>query len=246
MLTRDEKRMLYWASAFAYGAEGLILDQGAFLGGSTMCFAAALRRRGFARPLIHSYDLFRLGPFERETYFAEGEPPGGLTRPLYDANLGGFQDLICVHEGDILLEGWSGHEIEILFVDVAKTARIWDHLVGTFFPSLIPDRSLLVLQDYLFAGSGPWHHVVMEKLAGFFSPIGDTGINSALFEYHGGLSVADISAAAWDRIEPAEKVELMERVIDRADTDEKRAILAGPRAKLTPATPTAEGAPYGL
>src|SRR5262249_14044753 len=116
--------------------------------------------------------------------------------------------------------------------DVAKSPQIWDHLVKTFFPSLIPGRSLLVLQDYLYQGCGPWHHVVMEKLAAFFSPIGDTGLNSALFAYHGGLSEAAIAEAAWDRIDPAGKMELMEQAIDRADTEEKRAILAGPRASL--------------
>ena len=72
----------------------------------------------------------------------------------------------------------------------------------------------------------------MEKLAGHFSIVGDTGVNSMLFEYHGGLSAAIIEEAAWDRIEPTEKIELMERALDRMDAEEKRAILAGPRAML--------------
>jgi hypothetical protein len=168
-----------------------------------MCFAAALRNRGFASTLIHSYDRFRLGPFERERWFAVRErPPGDITRPLYDANLRGFDDLICVHEGDILAEGWPGHAIEILFVDIAKNARVWDHLVTTFFPSLLPSRSLLILQDYLYGETGPWHHVVMEKLSGHFSIISDTGINSVLFQYHGGLSPEIIEAAAWTASSP--------------------------------------------
>lgn len=232
MLTHHEKRMLYWATTNAYEAEGLILDQGAFLGGSAMCFAAALRNRGFSSTLIHSYDRFRLGPFERQAWFPEGGPPGDITRPLYDDNLRGFHDLICVHEGDILFESWQGEPVEILFVDVAKSAQIWDHVVTTFFPSLLPGRSLLILQDYLFDKTGPWHHVVMEKFAGHFSLIGDTGVNSVLFQYHGGLTPAIIEAAAWGRIDPREKVELMEKSIVRMDTEEKRAILAGPSAML--------------
>jgi hypothetical protein len=232
MLSHHEKRMLYWTTTHAYEAEGLILDQGAFLGGSAICFAAALRNRGFSSTLIHSYDRFRLGPFERETWFGEGGPPGDITRPLYDANLRGFHDLICVHEGNILFQGWEGEAIEILFVDVAKTAGIWDHLVKTFFPSLIPSRSLLILQDYLYGESGPWHHVVMEKLSAHFSIIGDTGANSMLFRYHDGLSPGVIEAAAWGCIDPGEKIELMEKAVGRMDTDEKRMILAGPRAML--------------
>lgn len=234
MLGPQEKRMLYWSAANAYEVEGLILDLGAFLGGSALCFAAALRNRGFASPLIHSYDRFRLGPFELERWFSGEGPPGNLTRPLFDANLRGFHDLISVHEGDILCESWRGEAIEILFVDVAKTAQIWDHLVTTFFPSLLPGRSLLILQDYLYGDTGPWHHVVMEKLTGpgHFSIVGDTGVNSVLFEYHGGLSPEVIKAAAWESIDPGEKIELMEKAVGRLDTEEKRAFLAGPSAML--------------
>lgn len=232
MLTPDEKRMLYWTTANAYAVEGLILDLGAFLGGSALCFAAALRNRGFASPLIHSYDRFRLGPYELEHRFPEGGPPGNLTRPLFDANLRGFHDLVTVHEGDITRAGWNGEAIEILFVDIAKTAEIWDHVVATFFPSMLPVRSLLVLQDYLYGDTGPWHHVVMEKLSAHFSIVGDTGVNSVLFQYLGGLSSRVVEAAAWDRIDPGEKLELMEKAVARMDTEEKRAQLAGPSAML--------------
>jgi hypothetical protein len=247
MLTHHEKRMLYWATTYAYEAQGLILDQGAFLGGSAMCFAAALRNRGFSSTLIHSYDRFRLGPFERERWFADGNrPPGDITRPLYDANLRGFHDLICVHEGDILCEDWRGEGVEILFVDIAKSARVWDHVVRTFFPSLLPGRSLLILQDYLYGTCGPWHHVVMEKLAGHFSIVGDTGVNSMIFQYHGGLGPGIIEAAAWDRIDPGEKIELMEKAVGRMDTEEKRTVLAGPsallREELALAQPARDGA----
>ena len=142
MLTHDEKRMLYWAATHAYEVEGLILDQGAFLGGSAMCFAAALRNLGFSSQLIHSYDVFRLGSFEREYWFGPTgrggpRPPGDITRPLYDANLRGFHDLICVHEGDILRESWRGDPIELLFVDIAKSSQIWDHILGHFSQVLL-------------------------------------------------------------------------------------------------------------
>lgn len=244
MLTYWEKRMLYWTALNGYEAHGAILDQGAFLGGSTMCFASALRNRGFASPLIHSYDLFRLGPFELERWFSEGAPPGNITRPLYEANLAGFRDLVEVHEGDLLHVDWRGDPIEILFVDIAKSYLVWDHIVRHFFPSLIAGKSLLILQDYLFGGTGPWHHVVMEKLGDQFEYVSDTNVNSMLFAYTGGLTTEVIEAAMWDRIPFEEKVELMDRAIERADTPEKREILEGPKRNLLDGTHQRMGAAY--
>lgn len=229
MLTYWEKRMLYWLTLHSYEAKGLILDQGAFLGGSTICFASGLRSRGFASPLIHSYDLFRLGPFELEHYFADNPPPGKVTRPLFDANLAGFHDLVEVHEGNLLNRRWPGDAIEILFVDVAKTAQLWDHVLEHFFPSLIPGESLVILQDYLFGRTGPWHQVVMEKLSDHFELVTDTDVNSVLFRYLGGLTGQKIDDAKWQRIPGEERLRLMDRAITRMDTDEKRALLAGPR-----------------
>ncbi|HEX5450576.1 MAG TPA: hypothetical protein VFW85_11025 [Gaiellaceae bacterium] len=232
MLTGREKAMLYWIALRAYEAEGLILDQGCFLGGSTVCFAAGLRSRGLAKPLIHSYDRFVLGDFEREHYFADGAPPDDRFRPLYDENLAGYRDLVTVHEGDMLAQTWPGDPIEILFVDIAKTSAVWDHVVASFFTSLIPRRSLLILQDYLFEHSGPWHHVVMEKLANHFELVGDTEKNSMLFAYVGGLTAGEIQEARWDHIAMHDRVELMDRAIAKLDTQEKRELLANVRAAL--------------
>ena len=232
MLSYAEKRMLYWVTFSTYEGYGAIVDLGAYLGGSTICFASALRNRGFASPLIHSYDLFRLGPFELERDFSGGAPVGKNTRPLFDANLAGFHDLLHVHEGDLLHRRWPGDAIEILFVDLAKSYLTWDHIVKHFFPALIPGRSLLILQDYLFAATGPWHHVVMEKFAEQFEIVSDTRINSMLFAYSGGLTPESIDAAMWERIPSEERIELMDRAIERLGTPETRKILAGPRGIL--------------
>jgi hypothetical protein len=229
MLTWWEKRMLYWLTLNSYEARGLILDQGSFLGGSTICFASALRNRGFASPLIHSYDLFRLGPFELERFFGDSAPPGNVTRQIFDANLAGFHDLLDVHEGDLLNRRWPGDPIEILFVDIAKTYLVWDHVLEHFFPSLIPGESLLILQDYLFDRSGPWHHVVMEKLSDYFEIVTDTDVNSVLFRYLGGLTGEMIASAKWQLIPGDERLRLMDRAIARMDTEAKRTMLAGPR-----------------
>src|SRR5437899_77308 len=75
MLTYWEKRMLYYLGLEFFSDQGAIVEMGPFLGGSTICLAAPLAARGFDKPIIHTYDLFRLSSFERDKYFSQGAPP---------------------------------------------------------------------------------------------------------------------------------------------------------------------------
>jgi hypothetical protein len=232
MLTHPEKRMLYWLTRELYTGEGAICDLGAFLGGSTICFLTGLQDRGETRRMLHSYDLWVLGPFELEAFFPDNPPPHNQTFPLFMENTRGFHHLLHTHAGDLLNHRWNGEPIEIVFVDIAKAHTTWDHIVRHFFPSLIPERSIVILQDYLFSRTGPWHHVVMEKLADHFEYVTDTHINSALFRHTRGFPEGMLDDVMWERIPFDEKVALMERAIERMDTVAKREILHGPLKRL--------------
>src|SRR3712207_6643352 len=99
MLSHQAKRMLYYLARNHYSGEGAILDMGSFLGGSTICFAAGLRQRALSTPVIHSYDLFKLGESERRRFFPDSPPPDLKTRSLFDHYLRDHLGLIVVHEG---------------------------------------------------------------------------------------------------------------------------------------------------
>ena len=229
MLLPEEQRMLYYLAREHYSGAGALLDMGAFLGGSPVCFAAGLRDQGVSERVLHSFDLFRPGPFELERYFANTPPPDNSTRPIFDANLRDYFDLLVVHEGDLLHERWSSDQpIEILFVDSAKSFRTWDHIVREFFPALLAGRSLVILQDYLWGTTGPWHHVVMEFLASHFDYVIDTDRNSAVFRLTSPLSAGELEAAQWEQIPQDLRLELMQQAIDRMDADAKREVLNGP------------------
>jgi hypothetical protein len=224
MLWHQEKRMLYYLAASYYAGEGVIADMGSFLGGSTICFARGLRQRGWTKRSIHSYDLFKLGEFEREQYFPQNPPEGLKTRQIFECNVEGFGDLIAVHEGDVL--GFIAAEaIEILFVDIAKSYKVFDHLVASFFPALIPGKSLVILQDYLSGNTGPWHHIMMEKLSNYFEYVVDADRGSVIFLLKERIPDEVISECQWNAIPMAEKLELMQRAIDKQDTDEKKQLL---------------------
>lgn len=223
--------MLYYLTLEWYSGEGDIADMGAFLGGSTICFAAALRRRSFRRTVLHSYDRFFLTEFERARFFPDNAPPGLRTRGNFDYNLRNYLDLIVVHEGDVLGLPWDGGPIELLFVDIAKTYRVMDHILLSYFPALIPLRSLVVMQDYLH-NRLPWHHVVMEKLSSYFDYVVDTDINSVVFQPTKPTPTSVLQDCQWMAISPEERIELMDRAIDKLDTEAKQAFLQEARKTL--------------
>lgn len=231
MLWDQEKRMLYWLAREWWSGRGCIADLGSFLGGSAACLAAGLPERG--RPIIHSYDLFRLGIFERSQsqYFPDGPPEGGHTRSLFESYLRDHLDRIVIHEGDILSFSAPG-PVEILFVDVAKSYRVMDHLLLNFFPALCPGTSLVILQDYLSPETGPWHHVVMERLANAFEYLVDCDRGSALFAVRADLTPPMLQGALWVNIPDDEKLSLMDRAIEKVGTEEKRELLQRNRALL--------------
>lgn len=166
MLSKAERRLLYGlARDYASGA-GAIVDAGCFLGGSTASLLSGLRDRGshWTGPAVESYDLFRVEEFTVGKFFSDGAlQVGDSFRPRFDANVGGFDIPHVVHEGDITEIGWSGGEIEILFLDVLKSWEINDAVLRDFFPSLIPGRTVIVHQDYGW-GDTPWLPLTVELM----------------------------------------------------------------------------------
>jgi hypothetical protein len=227
MLSRREKRMLFWLALNYYSRAGAVVDLGAYLGGSAICLAAGLRAQGVTDRVLHSYDLFKLGAYELERDFPDGAPPGNSTRSIFDANLMAYADLLATHEGDLLEQRWDGSDVEILFVDIAKSSASWDHVVEQFFPALIPGRSVVVMQDYLFERGGPWHQVVMEHLQDQLRYLVDAEYGSALFLNTRKVTEEDVASARWDNISESERVRLMHQAIERMDTEPKRMMLEG-------------------
>ncbi|HEX8641337.1 MAG TPA: hypothetical protein VF704_09310 [Allosphingosinicella sp.] len=186
MLMEHELRLLEFLAEEYYRLEGLIVDAGCFLGGSTAALASGLSnnlaRRGLPEcPLIHSYDLFKVEDWTRGIYFPLDVEAGASTRALFEANVAPFRALIEVHEGDITDGRWSGEPIEILFIDIAKHWSVCDWIVEQMFPRLIPGRSIVVQQDYLYGRGTAWLHATMAYFTDEFRMLCDTQFNSVAF-----------------------------------------------------------------
>jgi hypothetical protein len=86
--------------------------------------------------------------------------------------------LVDLEVGDILEKRYKG-TIEILFLDILKTRRIFEHCNELFMGSLIPGHSLVIQQDYY------WHldwfiNAYMELLADYFVIV-DSAVTSCVF-----------------------------------------------------------------
>lgn len=229
MLMPDELRLLDFLAGDYFEGRGLIVDAGCFLGGSTLALASGLRRRGLGDKVLHVYDLFEVEDWTRGVYFPASVAANDSTRPLFNRNVAGFADLIDVHEGDIMRATGPAGPVEILFIDVAKHWTVCDRLTEIFFPSLIPGRSIVVQQDYLYHHWVGWLHITMEHFADHFERLCDTGRNSVAFLHTKPFQPGDLRPGLVATMPRARHVELMERAAARfpkAQADTMRAAAA--------------------
>jgi hypothetical protein len=220
MLIPDEIRLLHHLAEHVYTGSGCIVDCGAFLGGSTIALADGLRR-GLAaldepeRRLIHSFDRFEVEEYMRGDFFPVGTPVGTSFRDRFEATVRPYRGLIEVHPGDVTERAWSGEPIELLFIDVAKDPSVCDWVTRTLFPHLLPGRSIVVQQDYLFESWTAWLHVTMEHLADHFEYVCDTGQNSVVFRHTRPIPPERIAAGPVATLPRQEQQRLMDRAAAR-------------------------------
>jgi hypothetical protein len=184
MISLQERALLYCLTRDRYAGFGKIVDAGCFLGGSTLALAQGLLDRDppVHERIIHTFDLFRLdeGSYQPYASILDGLRPGDSLRSTFETLLGNCTEIVHVKEGDVRNEEWDFGPIEILFIDLAKDWSINDHIARTFFPSLIPGRSVVIQQDYLHEWT-PWLHITMELLGDAFEYCGSVPFSSVVF-----------------------------------------------------------------
>ena len=211
MLSIDERQLLQWLTAHYYSGQGAIVDGGPFVGGSTVALAEGLLSAGRS-DAIDVYDRFEVEPYMSEMYFQhDGLVGGDSFLPVFERNTAHVAELLSVHAGDLLGASWRGDPIELLFVDCSKTWELNDFIVAEFFPSLIPNRAVVIQQDFVFALC-PWVALTMEYLADHFEPVGFVEQCSVVYATRSAppADVAPVSGLPHDR-----QMELMDAAIRR-------------------------------
>jgi hypothetical protein len=188
MLVPDELKLLYSLGRDYFRNEGYIVDAGCFLGGSTQAIAQGVKANpawtANQRPsVVHSYDLFIVEPWTIGIYFPDGTPLGTSFAPIHAKNIAGLTDVVSVHAGDVMQAPLPPGDIEVLFIDLAKHWTVNDYVVRAFFPKLVPGRSIVIQQDYLYHTWTGWLPVTMEYFAEYFDIVDHTEVNSVAFLY---------------------------------------------------------------
>ncbi len=182
MICEDESRFLHWIAGNHVSGAGCIVDLGPLAGGSThaLCSGLALNPRAAGRTRVHAYDLWR---FQHgwEPYFPGARlRAGDNLQPMFAKNLLAYSDVVVSHPGGLRKHRWSGDPIEVLFVDAAKSAELWDHTLTQFLPYCIPGRTLIVQQDWACAEC-PWIHLTTARLPEYFAPVDSPAGGSVAF-----------------------------------------------------------------
>ena len=218
MLSRFERKLLYVLARDFAGDDAAIVDAGCFLGGSTAALLAGVRDRAeaWAGPPVESYDLFRVEAFTIPKFFRDQPVSVGESfRPRFDAHVARFDVPHVVHEGDITKIGWSGGPIDILFLDVLKSWDINDAVLRDFFPSLVPGRSIIVHQDYGWAGT-PWIPISVELMRDSLVLVDWMEWGTHLFFVERDLPT-DVIAKGVKNLDLATRLELLNEAIFRSD-----------------------------
>jgi len=221
MLSVEERQFLYALGRDYWTGEGAIVDAGCFLGGSTLSLAMgamANTREIDTASAIHSYDLFVADAHQAGSYLKKFGTftAGDSVRSIFDRQTLSVRALLNVHEGDLREFPWpSDDPIEVLFIDVSKTWALNDFIVREFFPALVPERSIVVQQDYVHP-TCPWLAVTMEYLADYFELIDYVPYNSMIYRTTRAIPTDLVAADVVSALPDDQKRALLDRAIERA------------------------------
>ena len=223
MIGPEERRCYYWLGKHWLSGRGCIVDAGAFLGASTLCFAAgaaASGRRHFnGDPLVHAYDYFKVVDAYVGDAISRDFRPIGLGESyleIFATQTASYADMIRAYPGDFLERRWNGAPIEILFIDIAKTPELCAHTVAQFFPHLIPGRSVLVHQDYFHCWH-PYIHIGMEFLDEEFELIDEhVPHQSRVWRLAKAIPADKIARLAAYDLSKQERIALLDRLVEKS------------------------------
>jgi hypothetical protein len=194
MLQPEETQYLYWLGASVWMNDGIVLEIGPWLGGSTVCLAAGMHASG--RPSegrLHAVDNFLWRAF-MAARASLPLAPGESFEPYFLKNLDTYRDIVVAHAAtlpDEVIEGddeatskrAAGEKvvpsldaapgkgpIEVLFIDGAKSWRGMAHLLRIVRERMVPGKTLLICQDYKYWGTY-WVPMLMARLREYFEPV---------------------------------------------------------------------------
>lgn len=154
MLSLLEKKYLYGLTFSTYEGRGAVVEIGSWLGNSAAYLARGLKDRGFPVK-VYCYDRFIADASEVKKAHTQGLSlkAGQDTLPLFRSYLKEFGPGVVALKTRVEGMRWDEGPIEILHIDAPKKIAALEHVFRTLGPKLIPMRSIVVMQDFVFPGA---------------------------------------------------------------------------------------------
>ena len=196
MISQEEKNYLYWLGQSFWKGLGSVIEIGPWLGGSTASLAAGMKASGRdCREQLHTYDNFIWRDFMAERAFLPIKA-GESFHTFFLENIKDYEGIVKSYiralpdeiimsdeqasstrfiesEHIPIFEGVAQEQVEILFVDGAKSWRGMKHLLNVINIHLVPGKSYLVCQDYKYWGAY-WVPIMMSRLGKYLKPVHNT------------------------------------------------------------------------
>ena len=228
MVGPEERRSYYWFAKHALTDNGCIVDAGAFLGASGYCLAAGAaasgRRRFKGGPVVHSYDYFSVVDEYVRQSISEQVRPIGMGESYLDIfkkQTEPFTDMIESHGGDFLEHSWNGNPIDLLFIDISKTAALNAHVCNEFIPSMVPGRSVMIHQDYFHCWH-PYIHISAEFLSDELELLDDhIPHQSAAWMLKKPISAEKLQRLAKYDFSAQERIQILDKLIGKSSKEVK-------------------------
>jgi hypothetical protein len=159
MISEEEARYYEYIGGL-YRGHGEAIELGPRLGTSTRHVIRGLDKNPeFLGRQLHVFDdlVWRSSWMNGHIGDHEQLPNHADFRHLFEKYVQGIRRRLSVTQGKIVdYEGnqdlpqiaWSGAPIEIMYIDCGRTLQVNEASYRIFSPSLIPDISLLILQDW--------------------------------------------------------------------------------------------------
>ncbi len=227
--TKDDRLLYYWAAKSFFTGVGTIVDGGALVGSTTTALSEGLLANTMVSDPAQAILVYDLFTDSHDGYSANllrgwfGETKADDTTEYdfeghFRSATAPYQHLLRIHKGDITAIGYTDKRpIEVLSIDVAKSADIMRYMALEFFPRLAP-RSLVLHQDYIFTYQ-PWLTIAMEKLEDLFELVYEVPTQcTAAFMPRKPISRADVELRLESDYYSLKNASCLYRALERAGT----------------------------
>lgn len=181
-----EGAMLYFLARDWCSGQRQIVEAGSFLGASASLLAKGLKENPHRLDgaQVHCFDLWEarfggLADFIRNKVDPTF-PDGGDFLHIFLDQIRAVADSVVTHKGDFEEAIWTGGEVDLLFIDIAKTPSLNRVALERFLPSVAAGEGLMVQQDF-HNPDNPWIQTSIGHLIDYFEVLEPRADDSALF-----------------------------------------------------------------